>query len=377
MAKIGIDCRIYSTKFTGIGRYTYELTRRLFHLDNKNHYVLFFNNPQYHEYIPPSHNVKKVLVNAGHYSLAEQTTFLKKLLKEKLDLMHFPHFNAPIFYFRPSIVTIHDLIISFFPGKKYSPFKRFAYNIVMNRATKNAKQIIAVSENTKQDLIKHLHVNPNKISVIYEGIGEEFHKISDKKNIESTLKKYSISKPFLLYTGVHRGHKNLLGLIKAFKILIDKYGDRYQLVVTGKYDPCYPEIYRAVEHYNLQGNIIFTGVVSEEDLIILYSAANLYVHPSFYEGFGFCPLEAMACGTPVAVSRTSSLPEICKNAAIYFDPHDTSDMAYQIHKALIDENLRKKLITTGLERVKNFSWNDLTQKTLETYNKALNPQSNV
>lgn len=372
MAKIGIDCRIYSTKFTGIGRYTYELTRQLFHIDNKNHYVLFFNNPQYHEYIPPSHNVKKVLVNAAHYSFAEQTRFLRLLLKEKLDLMHFAHFNAPIFYFRPSIVTIHDLIISFFPGKKYSPFKRLAYHFVINSAVRKAKKVIAVSENTKSDIIRHLHVNPEKIEVIYEGIGEEFQKTHNKEIINLTLEKYGIHKPFLLYTGVHRGHKNLLGLIKAFKILLDKYGDRWQLVITGKHDPHYPEIYSAASQPELQQNIIFTDIVPEEDLVNLYSAAALYVHPSFYEGFGFCPLEAMACGTPVAVSRVSSLPEICgKENAAFFDPHDATDMAQQIHKALIDENLRKKLIKNGLERAKDFDWNEVAAKTLELYNKTL------
>jgi len=371
--KIGIDCRIYSTKFTGIGRYTYELTRRIPHLDNKNHYVLFFNNPQYHEYIPPAYNIKKVLVNAGHYSFAEQIKFLRILLREKLDLMHFTHFNAPIFYYRPFIVTIHDLIISFFPGKKYSPLKRLAYHIVINNVAKHAKKIIAVSENTKRDIVKHLHINPKKIEIIYEGIGDEFHKITQADVIKKTLKKYGISKPFLLYTGVHRGHKNLMGLIKAFKILTDKYGPKYQLVITGKHDPYYPEIYVAANDSSVKQNIIFTDIVPEEDLIILYSAAELYVHPSFYEGFGFCPLEAMACGTPVAVSRTSSLPEVCgEENAIFFDPHDITDMAHQIHKGLVNENLRKRLTKNGLERVKNFNWNNVAAKTLELYNKTLN-----
>ncbi len=371
--KIGIDCRIYSTKFTGIGRYTYELTRRLFHLDNKNHYVLFFNNPQYHGYIPLGHNIKKVLVDAGHYSFAEQTKFLRLLLKEKLDLMHFTHFNAPIFYRRPTIVTIHDLIISFFPGKKYSPLKRLAYHIVINCVAKHAKKIIAVSENTKRDIVKHLHIDPKKIEMIYEGVGNEFCKAENKEITNLTLKKYGISKPFLLYTGVHRGHKNLTGLIKTFKILIDKYDLRYQLLITGKKDPYYPEIYRAAEHPDIKQNIIFTDIVPEEDLITLYSAAALYVHPSFYEGFGFCPLEAMACGTPVAVSHTSSLPEICgKKNAIFFDPHDTTDMAHQIHKGLTNESLRKKLIKNGFERVKDFNWDEVAAKTLELYNKTLN-----
>lgn len=370
--KIGIDCRLYSSNFTGIGRYTYELTRGLFKIDKENQYVLFFNNPEFKDYFPPAHNVKKVLVNAKHYSIAEQTKFLRAIKKENLDLMHFTHFNAPILYFHPSIVTIHDLTVSFFPGRKNkSVLKKLAYNLVLSSAIKKAKHVIAVSEHTKKDIVKIIKIRPEKITVIHEGIGEEFRKIEDEKFTESVKEKYGINKPFILYTGVYRYHKNITGLLKAFQILKEKYHIPHKLVITGKEDPYYPEVRILTHELGINDDVIFAGLVPEKDLIALYSCADLHTLPSFYEGFGFTPLEAMACGTVTAVSRTSSIPEICGDAAVYFDPYDIKEMASILHKGLTDESLRKRLIKAGSERVKRFKWENLAKQTLEVYNNFL------
>jgi len=133
-----------------------------------NEYILFLNEPHYSEYVPKNPNFKKVLVNAKHYSWQEQTTFLYKIIKEKLDLMHFTHFNAPIFYFRSSIVTIHDLTLSFYPGKKMTRFyHRIAYNLVLRSIARRAKKIVAVSENTKKDLVEILNIKESRIEVVY------------------------------------------------------------------------------------------------------------------------------------------------------------------------------------------------------------------
>ncbi|MFA6550731.1 MAG: glycosyltransferase family 1 protein, partial [Candidatus Gracilibacteria bacterium] len=281
-------------------------------------------------------------------------------------------FNAPIFYFRPSFVMIHDLIVSFFPGRKNkSILKKFAYNLVLKTVTKKAKKIIAVSEHTKKDLIKILKIKAEKISVIYEGIGEEFQRVKSAEILELTKQKYGIDKPFILYTGVYRYHKNITGLLKAFKILKDKFHAPHKLVITGREDPYYPDVRRTAHELGLKDDVIFAGLVPEEDLIALYSCADLHTLPSFYEGFGFTPLEAMACGTPTAVSHTSSLPEICGKAALFFDPHDTKEMASTLHKAIADEDLRKRLIKAGHERVQMFKWENLAKQTLEVYNNLL------
>lgn len=365
--RIGIDCRMYSTAFTGIGRYVLELTENIFKMDKENEYVLFFNNPEYHYFKQPHKNIKKVLADTPHYSLEEQIKFPRVLKKEKLDLMHFTHFNAPIFYNKPFIVTIHDLTLSLFPGQKMTALiHRFCYHLVLRHAVKRAKKIIAVSENTKNDLHKYLKIKPSKVEVVYEGVNPEFKKKKDYK-FELIRRKYNIQKPFLLYTGVFRSHKNLVNLIKAFNILKRNYKLDINLVITGREDRFYPEVKDTVESLDLGRDVILPGLVSEEDLVMLYNVAALYVFPSLYEGFGLPPLEAMQCGLPVACSNASCMPEICGDAVLYFDPHDINDMAEKIHKLYTDAQLQKKLISLGYKHVKKFSWEKMTEETIKIY----------
>jgi len=373
--RIGIDCRMYSSRFTGIGRYVYELTENLFRMDTQNEYVLFFNEPEFSHFTAPNARVKKVLVNAPHYSLKEQTQFLHALKKEKLDLVHFTHFNAPIFYRKPSVVTIHDLTLSFYPGKKMSsPIHRAAYHLTIKSAIKKAKKIIAVSQNTKKDLQEIFHISDQKIAVIYEGVHEKFQPIAhtpegDKK-IQDVKKKLQLDqKPYLLYTGVWRSHKNLPNLLQAFHILKNEYGFDGNLVITGRKDPVYaPELEEKTLTLKLENDVIFTGLVEEKDLVPLYNGALAYVFPSLYEGFGLPPLEAMQCGVPVVASNISSIPEICgKDNAVFFDPQDPQNMAEKIFEVTSQKTLREKLIANGLQRVKQFSWKTMCEETLKIY----------
>lgn len=368
--KIGIDCRMFSSAFTGIGRYTYELTRQLFEIDQTNEYILFFNPPEFEKFTPPNPRIKKVLVNARHYSFAEQTIFLQKLLRENLDLMHFTHFNAPILYFKPCVVTIHDLTLSFFPGRKMtSTLHRAAYHITLRAAVTKAKHIIAVSNYTKKDLQKLFKISDEKITVTYEGVNQKFCPLPQEEIQKITQKYIPTVTSYILYTGVWRSHKNVTALIKAFYLLKEKENLDIKLLITGREDPCYPEIRELAKQLNLENDIIFTGIVDDTELPALYSGARAYIFPSLYEGFGLPPLEAMQCGTPVATSRASSIPEICgEENALYFDPYDINDIARKIHQICTDETLRQKLIENGLNHVKKFSWKQMAAETLEIYN---------
>lgn len=372
--KIGIDARMYSSEFTGIGRYVYELIENLQLVDHKNEYVIFLNPEEYAKFEPKNKRIRKVMVKAQHYSFAEQVSFLRILKKAKLDLMHFTHFNVPILYRRPSIVTIHDLTLSFYPGKKMNSWiHRLAYNVVLKNAVRHAKKIIAVSENTKVDLIELLHVSPNKIDVVYEGVSEKFTPKIDKEKNDDVLKKYGIGKEFLLYTGVWRGHKNLVNLIKSFAILTggDSAVDA-QLVITGNEDPYYPEVKRTVKELNVEHAVIFPGMVSEDELISLYQSAKLYVFPSLYEGFGLPPLEAMRCGTPVVASKTACIPEVCgEDNALYFDPYDPTEMADMIQRVWVDETLQKQLHDHGLKHSLKFSWEKMAESILKIYESCI------
>jgi len=367
--KIGIDCRIYSSKFTGIGRYTHELVQNLIRINDEkkrpHEIVLFFNNQEFNGYTPPNPSVKKILANARHYSFSEQIKFLGILNNENLDFMHFPHFNIPYFYRRPYTVTIHDLTISLFPGKGnkiWKFFQKIAYDIIIKNATITAKKVLTISENTKRDLIEKLDVPAEKIEVIYNGVSDDFTLIEDPKTFQKTLNKYKIKKEFLLYTGVWRYHKNLPRLIEAFAILKKKNID-ISLVITGKPDPEYPETKEKVKELGLTDDVIFTGLVNEEELVHLYNAANIYVFPSLYEGFGLPPLEAMKCGTPVVASNTSSIPEICgEGNAIFFDPYRVEDIADKIEKVYKDADLQADLIEKGMIRASQFTWQITGQK---------------
>lgn len=372
--RIGIDTRFYSSTFTGIGRYVYELVHRILELDTKNEYVLFFNDPYFESFEMPQNSagrVKKVRVNALHYSLAEQWKFWRMLDAENLDLMHFTHFNAPILYRRPSIVTIHDLTLSFYPGKKMaSPIFRAGYNLTLSSIVHRSRHIIAASKNTKKDLMDLLHTPGEKISVVYEGASDIFRQISDQSATVDFLKRYSLVQPYLLYTGVWRDHKNLPGLIRAFKILKDKYMFPGDLVITGKEDPLYPEVRDTVAELQLKDDVQFLGFVPEDDLVLAYNASTAYVLPSFYEGFGLPILEAFKCGTPVCASNSSCIPEICgEGNAVLFDPKNPEDMAAKISTLVKNPQELAKLKERGLARVKEFSWDKMAQETLSIYNR--------
>ncbi len=367
--KIGIDCRIYSSKFTGIGRYTHELVANLIKINKEkstpDELILFFNNPEYHQFNCPE-NVKKVLVNAKHYSLSEQFRFLLKLRKEKLDIVHFPHFNVPILYRKTYVVTIHDLTLSIFPGHKMTKwYHRMGYKITIKNSVRTARKVIAVSENTKADIIEFLKIPEEKIKVIYNGVGPEFLFLDDRSKLQKTLKKYNITKTFLLYTGVWRSHKNLPRLIKAFNILKNEKRLDLQLVFTGKSDPHYPEVEKTIKKLKLEDDIIRPGLVDEEELVHLYNAAAIYVFPSLYEGFGLPPLEAMKCGTPVAASDSSCIPEICgEKNAVFFDPYKPEDIANKIESLYKDTGLQAELIANGIAHSAKFSWE---KTSMETY----------
>ena len=278
--RIGIDARMYGTGFTGIGRYTYELIQNLAKLDNEHEYVIFMRKEAFDNFEPPNERFQKVLADFAHYSFGEQFGFLKVLNKANLDLMHFSHFNAPIFYKKPYIVTIHDLTLSFFPGKKMTNFfHRMAYYLVIRNVTKRAKKIIAVSQNTKKDLQKALRVPEDKITVIYNGVNPEFAE-SKATPRPDLMKKLGLQKPYFLYTGVWRDHKNVVGLIKAFAALNKERGGQYELVITGRHNPTYREIPDIVKAMQLEDQVHVVGLVSEEDLITLYKHALAYVFPT-------------------------------------------------------------------------------------------------
>lgn len=359
---------MYSEHFTWIGRYVYELVSYIEKNDTENEYVLFFNEPHFTEYNAPNERFKKALVNAKHYSYKEQTVFLYKLYKEKLDLMHFTHFNAPLFYYRPSIVTIHDLTISFYPWKKLTKsHHRLAYNLTIKNITKKAKKIIAVTKHTKKDLIEILNVSEEKIEVVYEWLNKKDFFIAWAEEIEKTKLKFDLKKDYLFYVWVLREHKNILRLIKAYNELKKEWVIDIDLVIAWKED-VYFEIRNTIINEWLQKDIHLLWFVQDEELNILYSWANAVIYPTLYEGFWLPILESMAHWIPLACSNFSCLPEIAwENGAIFFNPLSIESIKNGIKEVMFNEDKRKKLIENWFKRIDDFSWEKMWAEILEIY----------
>lgn len=368
--RIGIDARMYGAEATtGIGAYIKNLTDQLFFLDQENEYFLFMREPAYSRFVCPRPEIKKIKVDLPWYNFWEQIKMPLILLKYKLDLIHFPHFNAAIFYPKKFVITVHDITPKFFPGPrvKKSLVRHWGYQAVFRLSLWRAKKIIAISQHTKENLIKYFKAPEKSINVIYLGVDSKCQEIFDQNLISLIKEKYKITKPFIFYVGVWRDHKNLPGLIKAFNILKSRPDLDYQLVLGGQADSRYPEISQAVNDSPFKPDIITPGFIPEQDLPLFYRAASLFVLPSFCEGFGLVALEAMAGGCPVIGSNTTSLPEILGQAALYFNPQKPEEIAALAKRILTDPALAQDLKTRGWQQAKKYNWQDCAEKVLALY----------
>jgi len=363
--RIGIDARLYGTKHRGLGRYVQKLVDGITQTDKSNQYVIFLTEENINSFKSANQKVRKVLLNAPWYSIKEQSLVPWVIKKAKVDLMHFPHFNVPFLYNRRFIVTIHDLIIKHFPDSRATNLPNWQYKLklkgfekVLFHTVGKAEKIIVPSEFVKNDIIDNFAVAPDKIKVIYEGY------FLEAGHYAINIDRFNITKPFLLYVGAAYPHKNLERLIRMFKKLNEH--KQYQLVLVGRKDIFYQKLMATV---NNDKDIIFTGYVSDGELASLYQQTNIYVFPSLYEGFGLPTVEAQAYGVPVISSNRSSMPEVLKDSAVYFNPEDEKEMLEKIRLVLSDDNLRQNLIDNGLENIKRFSWGKMVKETLELYNR--------
>ena len=368
--RIGIDARMLGSGF-GLARYVQQLVKHLEKVDLKNQYILFMRQANWDEFEPANPNFKKVPADIPWYSWAEQIKLPGLIKKQKIDLMHFPHWNVPLLYSGKFIVTIHDLIMYHFPRAEASTLGPFTYwikdrlhRLIINNAAHNAKNIITTSKFTKEDLCKNLNIDEKKIVITYQA---PFPKNIEPTiiNIRSFFADRGIDKNYVLYVGAAYPHKNLENLIKAWQIFQKSYDD-YQLVLIGRDDFFYRRLQAQTNKAQVK-NIIFAGFAPDNDLEAIYHHASLYIFPSLYEGFGLPPLEAMAYNVPVASSDRSCLPEILQDAAYYFNPEKPQEISDAMQHLLIDKNLRQRLIERGQKLCTRYSWDQLAQKTLDIY----------
>ena len=368
--KIGIDARFISNG-SGLGRYAYKLLEFLLKLDTQNEYVVIVYKGE-EKFVDYKYGKYRVIgVDFQHYSMAEQWGYWNFLNQLKCDLVHFTNFNHPILYRGKFVVTIHDLTLLFYPGRvRRKWISEFGYKLVMKSAVLNSAKIIAISEFTKRDILKYFGGKKNKMEVIYEAANEKFEQVKNQTKIARTKEKYRISKPYYLYTGQWRVHKNLVRLIESFSLVKDR-GYDVQLVLVGKEDPRYPEVRESISKSKYKNDIIITGFAADEDLSAMYSGAISFVFPSLYEGIGLPPLEAMRCGVPVISSDASCMPEILEDAVLYFDPYDLQEISEAMIRVYQEEKLRNDLVKKGFKQADKYSWEKMARETLDVYNSIL------
>lgn len=373
--RIAIDARMYGLEHAGIGRYILNLVNQIEKIDKKNEYFIFLRKKYYQKLRFKSKRFKKVLVDIPHYSFKEQIVLPLQLIKLRPDLVHFPHFNVPIFWRGKYVVTIHDLIKHESRGVETTTrptplywFKYIIYQLTVFSAIKRAQKIITPSKWWKKELIKRYRLKPAKIVVTYEGAGEFLGKKPSLSG-QAALKKYGISKPFVIYTGSLYPHKNVLRLVKAV-IRLNEQGEKLSLVIACARNVFLERFKREVEKVKGFNLVVLAGFVPDKELMALYQEAEAFITPSLLEGFGLPGLEAMAVGLPVISSDASCLPEIYEKAAIYFDPLDVEDIAKKIKKVRRDKEIREELIKEGFGQVKKYSWQKMAERTLKVYHES-------
>jgi glycosyltransferase involved in cell wall biosynthesis len=367
--RIGIDARLVFYNRAGIGQYILQLTEALASLDFKDDkFLLLQSRKDKSPIVSDNHRFQRKLLWTPSHNRFEQPALSFEVSRLGLDLLHSPDFIPPFKRNFKSVITIHDLAFLLYPHFLTKESARYYGQI--DQAWRKTDHIIAVSEATKRDSIKMLGVPEKKITVIQEAANPIYRSVPEEEARQRVQEKYKLETDFILFVSTIEPRKNLPGLLQAYRRLRDEYKRQELLVLAGSKGWLWEEVYETVNKLNLEKQVIFMGRVPSADLVYLYNAARFLVHPSFYEGFGLTPLEAMTCGAPVIVSNTSSLPEVVGDAAVLIDPHDMDGLTVAMWRLLQDEELRQELICKGLKRAKQFSWKRAAEQTLEVYHKV-------
>lgn len=371
--KIGIDARFWGLEHAGLGRYVMELVRELAKIDRKNNYTLFLRKP-YDKEVKLPHNFKLICANILHYTLEEQWLLAEIFARADLDILHVPHFNVPLLYKKPFIVTIHDLLWHDIKGLSVTtqtPFvylvKYLGYRAVVSNALKRSRHILVPSKVIKDKLMNEHKVSKAKIDVTYEAPSKIFKPIKKKPSI---LKKYRLSEPFIIYTGSAYPHKNIMAAAIAVKKLNER-GCKLHLVVASARSVFLTRLSSELEKQESEKYVRLIGFVPDYDLVYLFAHAKALTQPSLSEGFGLTGLEAMAAGLPVITSDLDVFKEVYKDAALYINPKSPEDIADKIQRIVTDTKLKNELIIRGKTRAKEFSWRKLARETLKVYEKAV------
>jgi len=365
--RIGVDARLVHYQQAGIAQYTLRLLQGLAQIGGEDEFLVLQHHKDREPYIAHERFTRCPGFTPSHHRL-ESYLLAAELIPLGLDVFHSPDFIPPRKTRYKCVITVHDLNFLVYPHFLTSDAARYYGQI--DQAVRRADRIIAVSESTRRDIVRLIGAPENKITVIYEGANPIFRPLDNKDEIRKSLqRKHGISGDFILFVSTIEPRKNIPTLVRAFRQLLDDYHIDVSLVLAGRKGWKFDEVFATIEELGVQDRVFCLGRVPTVDLVWLYNTARAFAFPSFYEGFGLPPLEAMACGTPVVVSNVSSLPEVVGDAALKVDPEEVDELTVALWRLVSDEALRTDLIEKGLRRASTFSYEKMARETLAVYHR--------
>lgn len=364
--RIGIDISCLAHRKTGVGIYTEHLVKSLLQNRSTADYLLFSSTSFETEF----EDAKRIasLFPRRYSTIWEQLILPILLLRGRIDVFHSPNYTLPLAAPTNSVVTVHDMSVVLM-GRTHPPLRRIKHRLFLLPSLRKSKMLITVSESSKKDIERLAHINPERIRVVYPGVSTFFSPLP-RNGFRAGM---TLPDSFVLYVGTIEPRKNLTNLIKAYALVHREIGRH--LVIAGARGWLYDDTFALVEKLGLGDRVVFVGYVTDENLRQLYNLADLFVYPSLYEGFGFPPLEAMACGCPVITSNVSSLPEVAGQAALQVDPRNVEALAEGISRVLSDRDLYEEMVGRGLVQAARFTWDECARQTLGVYEEVCGGKS--
>lgn len=372
--RVAIDYTAAIRQGAGVGRFVRSLVAAVLEIDPTNQYTLLYPRggrnappptlPNYPNVTGRSMLFSERLLNLIWYKLGVPLPV--DAMCGGADIFHFPDFALPPVRRGSTVLTVHDLSFLLVPECAEAGLRAHLEKVVP-ASVRQADFITADSENTQNELTTLLDVPPDRVAVVYGGVDERFHPISDAVALEGIRKKYGLYFPFMLYVGTIEPRKNVARLLRAYTQYRSTHRGRHRLVLAGGLGWLYEDILREIDDQSAEQEVMFLGRVPDQDLPFLYTLSDLFVYPSLYEGFGLPPLEAMACGRAVLCSNTSSLPEVVGDAGVLVSPLDVDGLARAMADLLADPERRRDLGLRGLVRARTFTWKRSAERLLDIY----------
>lgn len=361
--RFSVDAHAIGQHLTGNETYVRNLLNSFAVLDYESDFIAYLSRQDAFSDVPQRFLKRRVAVNPFvrlGFDLPRQ------LRRDRPDLLHV-QYTAPLFCSAPVVVSVHD--VSFLEHPDYfAPFRARQLRYTVKRTVKSAARVLTCSEFSKQRILNAYRLDEAKVVVLPNGVSSSFRPMPRDSAQRWVRKSFGLRAPFLLTVGDLQQRKNQAGLIRAFEKLVRAHPQLpHQLVIVGKENWCASAVHETAQRSSVADRIHFTGFVSDEGLLRLYGACDLFVYPSFYEGFGLPILEAMACGRAVACSNTSAMPEVADSAAILFDPNSDDEIVLALRDLLLNPELRQRMERLGMQRAAMFSWENTAGKTLDLY----------